>query len=169
MQRSNSTRTNSRSEKKTYKKHKEITASFKEDGSAANLKKIWEVAFGTFDRKKGWAKELADIFMKKHGWEYDLSNAPARRRTYCIEQQVAKTKSEMIKNMNAAVMKTHKNTIGISRDKKDITDKTKFEKRTKAIFQPRFIVSHVSSILILSDVLLRLLTTFILVRNICIG
>ena len=144
--------THSSKGKKT-KNHKEITASFKEDGSVTNLKKIWEVAFGTFDRNEGWAKDLADNFMSIHGWQYELDNIPARKRTYCVEQQVAKMKSEMVKGMNAAVMNTHKNTIGISRDQKDITAETKFAKRKKAVFQPHFIVSHVSSIMRLSNLL----------------
>ena len=133
--------------------YKDLVESYKEDGSVAHVKKIWQVAFGAFDDKKGWAKTLADTFMSGHGWNYELDNLPTNRRTYCVEQAIAKVKVEIVKRMNAAVMNTHKNTIGISRDQKDITAETKFAKRKKAVFQPHFIVSHVSSIMRLSNLL----------------
>ena len=133
------------------------------------MKKIWEVAFGTFDRNKGWAKDLADNFMSQQNWQYDLDNIPPNKRTYCVEQAITKTKVELVKGMNAAVKNTHKNTIGISRDKNDITEETKFKKRKKAVFQDHFITLQVSTILILSDLLIRTLTAIILVCNMYIG
>ena len=155
--------------KRSVQSYKDILESYKEDGSVDHVKKIWEVAFGGFDRNKGWAKDLADTFMSRHGWEYELVNIPPNKRTYCVEQTIAKVKVELIKRLNAAVLKTHKNTIGISRDAKNITKETKFEKRKKAVFQPHFIVSHVSPILIRADLLFCTLTTIILVRNMYIG
>ena len=139
--------------KRRVQSYKDLVESYKEDGSVAHVKKIWQVAFGTFDHQKDWAKTLADTFMSRNGWKYELDNIPTNRRTYCVEQAIAKVKVEIVKRMNACVMNTHKNTIGISRDKKDITAETKFAKRKKAVFQPHFIVSHVSSILILSNLL----------------
>jgi len=136
--------------KRKVKSFKDITASFKEDSSDENLRKIWEVAFGTFDRKPGWAKKLADAFMSLSGWVYTVDNVPSNKRTYCVEQQISLIKVELIKAMNTAVSSTHGKTVRISRFKQEITEQTKFDKRIKSLFQAQYIATTVSAMLILS-------------------
>jgi len=136
--------------KRKVKSFKDITASFKEDSSDEHLRKIWEVAFGTFDRKPGWAKKLADAFMSLSGWVYTVDNVPSNKRTYCVEQQISLIKVELIKAMNTAVSSTHGKTVRISRFKQEITEQTKFDKRIKSLFQAQYIATTVSTMLILS-------------------
>ena len=135
---------------KVVKAYKDITAAFKAAISDADFEKIWQVAFGSFDRKGRWQKELADTFMSTHGWEYILDNVPSNKRTYCVEQQVSQIKVDLIKGLNDAAQLTHGRQVRISRFPAQITEKTKYEKRTKAVFRPQYIASHVSTILILS-------------------
>ena len=156
--------------KRLVKSYKEITAAFKEDPSIAGLKKIWEVTFGFFDKNPGWQKILADDFMTGHGWVYRSDNLPAKKRKYCVEQQIALIKVEMVRAMNKAAIKAHGKSVGISRNKEEITEKTKFEKRKKAVFQVQYIASTVSALLILSlSVDTYTLTSIILVFDIHIA
>ena len=127
-----------------------ITACFKEAESDADFQKMWEVTFGTFDRQKGWAKKLANTFMSLKGWEYILDTKPEKTRTGCVERQISKIKVELIKCLNTAAKLTHGKKVGISRSPEQITEGNKFEKRTKAVFKAQYIVSRVSTILILS-------------------
>ena len=152
------------------KSYKEITAAFKEDESLDGLKKIWEVTFGYFDKNPGWQKILADNFMTGHGWVYRMEKLPAKKRKYCVEQQIALTKVELVRAMNKAALKTHGKTVGISRNNMEITEKTKFKKRKKAVFQEQYIASTVSALLVLSlFVNTYTLTTIILVFDIHIA
>ena len=148
---------------KVVKAYKDITAAFKAAISDADFEKIWQVAFGFFDRKGRWQKELADTFMSTHRWEYILDNVPSKKRTYCVEQQISQIKVDLIKCLNDAAKLTHGRQVRISRFPAQITEKTKYEKRTKAVFRPQYIASHVSTILILSLFVDSALTTNILV------
>ena len=155
--------------KAKVKSMKDIMAAFREDGSEAQLQQIWEVAFGTFDRNPGWAKKLADEFMSDRGWMYITENLPANKKKYCVEQEISLIKVELVKGLNKAVALTHGKTVRISRFKEEITEETKYEKRKKSVFQVKYIALRVSPILILPYLLIRTLTTVILVCNIPCG
>lgn len=127
---------------------RDVILSYKENKSDDHLKKIWEVAFGWFDTNEGWAKELADRFMKRYKWEYILENIPDKKRTYCVEQQITLIKVELVKYMNRAAKLAHGRQVGISRKGDEITKETKFEKRKKSVFKVQYITSHVSPIMI---------------------
>ena len=147
---------------KKVKNYKELTTSFKQAESAAHLQKIWEVVYGTFDRNKGWAKDLADKFMREFGWTYTFENKPPKKRVYCVERQISLIKNELTKGLNLAVKSTHGRTVRISRKKEEITEATKFKKRKKSVFQVHFIASGVSTIHIFFHRVIPTLTTFIL-------
>ena len=134
--------------RRKVKSFRDITACFKEESSDDHLQKIWEVCFGTFDRQPGWAKRLSDEFMSISGWVYTLDNVPAKKRTYCVEQQISLVKVELIKSMNKSVLLTHGRTVRISRFKQEITQETKFEKRIKSVFRANYIAMRVSPMLI---------------------
>jgi hypothetical protein len=130
----------------------DIRSSFKENSSIENLKKIWECAFGTFDRIPRWAKSLSDTYMSLHRWEYTLEKVKTNKRTFCVEQQISLCKVEMVKALNKAVcgIGGHGKKVRICRYKEEITHENKYQKRPKAVFDVKYIASHVSTILIIS-------------------
>ena len=144
------------------KNYSDLISSFQQAESAAILQKIWQVVYGTFDRNKGWAKDLADRFMSEFGWKYTFKNKPPKKRVYCVERQISLIKNELTKGLNFAVKSTHGKTLRISRKKEEITKATKFKKRKKAMFQPHFITTRVSTITILSYQLIPTLTIIVL-------
>ena len=128
----------------------DITACFKEARSDDDFRNMWEVMFGIFDRAPGWAKKLEETYMSINQWEYVLDKEKKKKRTCCVQQQITQIKVDFVKCLNKAGKSTHNKTVGISRTKDEITDKTKFKKRIKGVFRPEYITSHVSTILMLS-------------------
>ena len=153
---------------RNVQRFKDIRDYFKANSSTEALENVWQVCYGTFDRHQGWAKKLADDFMSEHGWEY-TPDTPPKVRTFCVERQIALCKGELIKSLNAAVQKTHGLKVRISRLPEQITEKNKFEKRTKSVFKAQYIATRVSTILILFYLLIHALTPIIVISNIHIA
>ena len=128
---------------------RDLTTCFKEAETDDDFHKMWDMMFGKFDLSPGWAKKLEETYMAMKRWEYVVDKEDSKKRTKCIEQQITQVKVDLVRNLNATGKSTHNKTVGISRTKKEITDKTKYTKRIKGVFRPEYITSHVSSILML--------------------
>ncbi len=109
---------------------------FAMDGSKENCFRVWTVLIGQFETCKGDPfKEFEKLYMEQRKWCYSRTESDKKKKSGFIEKLVLEQKRQIIKLVNLRGSRSHGYTIGISRDEKMITEKNKFKKRKKGIFE----------------------------------
>ena len=111
---------------------------WKADDSDEMGKKMWEVAYGVFDRQPYWYQDLEEEYMKLMNWEYPPRPASLHARCKsCLSLIFCHVKNDLVKNLNRAVSVSrggHGRTVRIARFKEDLTDVNRRDRRRKGKF-----------------------------------
>ena len=117
----------------------DIKLKWKKDGSDEMANKMFAILYGTFDARPNWARVLEEEYMTDYA---KFTYSKEANTVGCFESLISHKKSAMVVNVNNATRDTHNRRINISRRKDMITDKNRFQKRMKGVFDARYVVGE---------------------------
>ena len=88
---------------KRVSKFQDIGASWREDSSEENAKKVYWVMYGDYEGKRaGWSREMESAYMVSSKLEYvaDQEDASIREPRGCYERIITKVKTTQVKLLN---------------------------------------------------------------------
>jgi hypothetical protein len=119
---------------------KQICDAFGEINNRAEGEPFWHVYYGYFDRYRLWQKLLETAILHEMGWKYDDDAMKLRRNIKGIRFKVA---SDAINALRKQVSEHGGRNCGftltIKRNSSEISEENRFQRRTRAIFQSKFV------------------------------
>ena len=113
---------------------------WKDDDSDEFGEKIWNIAYGCFDKHAYWAMDLENDYMSLMNWQYPPRAASASAKSKsCIALLFSHVKNDLVKCLNRAASLSrggHGRSVRIARTKTDISEDNKNIRRRKGEFLP---------------------------------
>lgn len=115
---------------------KDLEELFASQVSKKIYSQIWMVLIGQFEiGTSNPFRDFENVYMEERKWRYSHTESDKKMKSGFVEQLILRQKREKLKLVNAVGKKTHGYSLRISRDSNMITEKNKYKKRKKGVFE----------------------------------